>query len=71
MKDRHGGDRGFEFRRPRYRNRRLREHSKHDLGMPPHGGFAIGLERLTAQILNLSNLRQATLYPRDRTKLTP
>ena len=42
-----------------------------DLGMPPHGGFAIGLERLTAQILNLPNIRQATLYPRDRTKLTP
>jgi nondiscriminating aspartyl-tRNA synthetase len=42
-----------------------------DLGMPPHGGFAIGLERLTAQILNLPNVRQATLYPRDRIKLTP
>ncbi len=42
-----------------------------DLGMPPHGGFAIGLERLTAQILNLPNIRQATLYPRDRIKLTP
>jgi len=42
-----------------------------ELGMPPHGGFAIGLERLTAQILNLPNVRQATLYPRDRTKLTP
>ena len=42
-----------------------------DLGMPPHGGFAIGLERLTAQILHLPNIRQATLYPRDRTKLTP
>ena len=42
-----------------------------DLGMPPHGGFAIGLERLTAQILNLPNVRQATLYPRDRTKLMP
>jgi nondiscriminating aspartyl-tRNA synthetase len=42
-----------------------------DLGMPPHGGFAIGLERLTAQILNLPNVRQAVLYPRDRTKLTP
>ncbi|HEX4645902.1 MAG TPA: amino acid--tRNA ligase-related protein, partial [Verrucomicrobiae bacterium] len=42
-----------------------------DLGMPPHGGFAIGLERLTAQILNLPNVRQATLYPRDRVKLTP
>jgi nondiscriminating aspartyl-tRNA synthetase len=42
-----------------------------DLGMPPHGGCAIGLERLTAQVLNLSNVRQATLYPRDRIKLTP
>ncbi len=42
-----------------------------DLGMPPHGGFAIGLERLTAQILNLPNVRQAVLYPRDRYRLTP
>ena len=42
-----------------------------DLGMPPHGGFAIGLERLTAQVLNLPNVRQAVLYPRDRYKLTP
>lgn len=42
-----------------------------DLGMPPHGGFAIGLERLTAQILKLANVRQATLYPRDRYRLTP
>jgi nondiscriminating aspartyl-tRNA synthetase len=42
-----------------------------DLGMPPHGGFAIGLERLTCQALNLPNVRQAVLYPRDRYKLTP
>ena len=42
-----------------------------DLGMPPHGGFAIGLERLTAQTLHLANVRQAVLYPRDRYKLTP
>src|SRR3984885_10002965 len=42
-----------------------------DLGMPPHGGFAIGLERLTAQILGLPNVRQAVLYPRDRYRLTP
>jgi len=40
-------------------------------GMPPHGGFAIGLERLTARILNLANVRQAVLYPRDRYRLTP
>jgi len=42
-----------------------------DLGMPPHGGFAIGLERLTCQVLNLPNVRQAVLYPRDRYKLKP
>ncbi len=42
-----------------------------DLGMPPHGGFAIGLERLTCRVLNLPNVRQAVLYPRDRYKLTP
>jgi nondiscriminating aspartyl-tRNA synthetase len=42
-----------------------------DLGMPPHGGFAIGLERLTCQVLNLTNVRQAVLYPRDRYKITP
>jgi nondiscriminating aspartyl-tRNA synthetase len=42
-----------------------------DLGMPPHGGFAIGLERLTARLLNLPNIRQAVLYPRDRYRVTP
>jgi nondiscriminating aspartyl-tRNA synthetase len=40
-------------------------------GMPPHGGFAIGAERLTAKILNLNNIREATLFPRDRERLTP
>jgi nondiscriminating aspartyl-tRNA synthetase len=42
-----------------------------DLGMPPHGGLAIGLERLTAQVLGLQNVRDAVLYPRDRYRLTP
>jgi nondiscriminating aspartyl-tRNA synthetase len=42
-----------------------------DLGMPPHGGLAIGLERLTAQVLGLQNIREATLYPRDRNHLSP
>ncbi|HLN63133.1 MAG TPA: aspartate--tRNA(Asn) ligase [Symbiobacteriaceae bacterium] len=41
------------------------------LGMPPHGGFAIGLERLTAKLLGLANVREATAFPRDRTRLTP
>jgi len=42
-----------------------------DLGMPPHGGLAIGLERLTAQVLALRNVREAVLYPRDRYRVTP
>jgi nondiscriminating aspartyl-tRNA synthetase len=42
-----------------------------ELGMPPHGGLAIGLERLTTQILGLRNVREATLYPRDRYRITP
>ena len=42
-----------------------------DFGMPPHGGLAIGLERLTCQILGLKNVREATLYPRDLNRLEP
>ncbi len=40
-------------------------------GMPPHGGFAIGLERLTVRLLGLDNIREACLFPRDRDRLTP
>ncbi len=40
-------------------------------GMPPHGGLAIGLERITMKILNLSNIREATLLPRDMKRLEP
>jgi len=40
-------------------------------GMPPHGGFAIGLERFVMQLLGLSNIRLATLFPRDLTRLSP
>lgn len=40
-------------------------------GMPPHGGLAIGLERLTMQLCNLDNIREASLFPRDRSRLTP
>ncbi len=42
-----------------------------DFGMPPHGGLAIGLERLTCQVLGLGNVREATLYPRDINRLAP
>jgi nondiscriminating aspartyl-tRNA synthetase len=40
-------------------------------GMPPHGGSGTGLERFTMQLLNLSNIREATLLPRDPERLTP
>jgi nondiscriminating aspartyl-tRNA synthetase len=40
-------------------------------GMPPHGGFAIGLERLLAQLLGLPNVKLAALFPRDLTRLVP
>jgi nondiscriminating aspartyl-tRNA synthetase len=40
-------------------------------GMPPHGGLAIGLERLTMKILGLANIREAALLPRDMKRMTP
>jgi nondiscriminating aspartyl-tRNA synthetase len=40
-------------------------------GCPPHGGFAIGLERLTQQILGLQNVKEASLFPRDRKRIRP
>lgn len=40
-------------------------------GMPPHGGFAIGLERFTARLVGASNIRQVTAFPRDIKRLTP
>jgi len=40
-------------------------------GCPPHGGFAIGCERLTARILGLPNVKEASLFPRDRKRVTP
>jgi len=43
----------------------------HRWGLPPHGGLAIGLERLTARLLGLPNVREATLFPRDRSRLAP
>ena len=40
-------------------------------GMPPHGGFAIGLERWVARLVEAPNIRETTLFPRDLTRLTP
>jgi nondiscriminating aspartyl-tRNA synthetase len=40
-------------------------------GMPPHGGFAIGLERFVARLVEAANIRETTLFPRDLTRLAP
>jgi nondiscriminating aspartyl-tRNA synthetase len=40
-------------------------------GMPPHGGFAIGLERWTSRLTRAENIREVTLFPRDLHRLTP
>ncbi len=40
-------------------------------GMPPHGGWAIGVDRLTWLFAGLSNIREARLFPRDRYRLDP
>uniref|UniRef100_A0A7J2TKS5 Aspartate--tRNA(Asp/Asn) ligase n=1 Tax=Archaeoglobus fulgidus TaxID=2234 RepID=A0A7J2TKS5_ARCFL len=40
-------------------------------GMPPHAGWGLGLERLVMSMLNLGNIREAMLFPRDRTRLVP
>lgn len=40
-------------------------------GMPPHGGFGLGLERLTQKIIGLKNVKEATLFPRDTNRLAP
>jgi nondiscriminating aspartyl-tRNA synthetase len=42
-----------------------------DYGMPPHAGFGLGFNRLVAALLNLDNVRHATLYPRDRYRVEP
>lgn len=40
-------------------------------GAPPHSGWSIGLERLTMLICQLDNVKEATMFPRDRDRLTP
>jgi len=40
-------------------------------GMPPHGGFALGLERWTARLVGADNVRETTLLPRDLHRLAP
>ena len=46
----------------------------HDMfryGMPPHAGFGLGGERLLMTMLDLDNIREAVLFPRDRQRLSP
>jgi nondiscriminating aspartyl-tRNA synthetase len=43
----------------------------HKYGLPPHGGLAIGLERITARLLGVDNIRLTTMFPRDIKRLTP
>jgi len=40
-------------------------------GMPPHGGFGFGIERFMMELLDIKNIRECILFPRDRTRLTP
>ena len=40
-------------------------------GVPPHGGYSFGIERFVAYLLNLSNIKEATLFPRDPETLQP
>lgn len=40
-------------------------------GMPPHGGFGMGIDRLTQMLCNLDNIREAVLFPRDPERLSP
>lgn len=40
-------------------------------GLPAHGGFGMGLERLTQKIIGLANVKEATLFPRDINRLNP
>jgi len=40
-------------------------------GMPPHGGWGLGIDRLVSSLLDLENVREGILFPRDRYRLTP
>jgi len=40
-------------------------------GIPPHGGFAIGLERWVGRLVEAENIRQVSLFPRDLHRLAP
>ena len=41
------------------------------VGAPPHAGWSIGLDRFTMKICGLHNIREATMFPRDRVRVKP
>lgn len=43
----------------------------HKFGIPPEGGFGMGLQRLTQNVLGLANIKEATIFPRDVQRLRP
>ncbi|MCM1244325.1 MAG: aspartate--tRNA(Asn) ligase [Roseburia sp.] len=43
----------------------------HKYGMPPHGGFGLGLERIVQRLVGFENIREVTAFPRDRERLRP
>jgi aspartyl-tRNA synthetase len=42
-----------------------------DYGLPPHAGWAAGLDRMLMMLTGKKNIREVVLFPRDRTRLTP
>jgi nondiscriminating aspartyl-tRNA synthetase len=40
-------------------------------GIPPHGGYSLGIERFTAMLANIENAKEAALFPRDPETLQP
>ncbi len=60
LKKRGDDPKSFEFYINAFRN-----------GAPPHAGWSIGLERLAMKMVNADNIREAAMFPRDRTRLTP
>ena len=41
------------------------------VGAPPHAGWSIGLERFAMKLTGAKNIREASLFPRDRKRLAP
>jgi aspartyl-tRNA synthetase len=40
-------------------------------GVPPHGGFSIGIERFTMKLLDIKNIKEVVLFPRYITRMLP